>query len=98
MVSSNGPTERSHLVEYGVVGPLWSDGATKRRWLALPGQTHIAFHAEDAWSFPVSTAFVKHFELPLVGGGMHKVETRVLLRQQEQWVGVTYRWNRAGQS
>jgi uncharacterized repeat protein (TIGR03806 family) len=81
------------VVEYDVASPLWSDGAEKPRWIALPGDSKVTFHAEEAWSFPIGTALIKHFELPLVGGGVRRVETRVFLRQEERWVGVTYRWN-----
>jgi uncharacterized repeat protein (TIGR03806 family) len=81
------------VVEYDVASPLWSDGAEKPRWIALPGDSKVTFHAEEAWSFPIGTALIKHFELSLVGGGVRRVETRVFLRQEERWVGVTYRWN-----
>lgn len=81
------------MLEFDVTTPLWSDGAEKRRWLALPGDSTIAFHADEPWGFPLGTALVKHFELPLVGGGVRRLETRVLLRQEADWVGVTYKWN-----
>lgn len=81
------------LVEYGVTTPLWSDGAAKRRWLALPGDSKIAFHATQGWGFPVGTALVKEFSLPLDAGGTTRLETRVLLRQTTRWLGVTYVWN-----
>src|SRR5206468_4354814 len=31
---------------------LWSDGATKRRWIWLPGQARIDTKDMDNWSFP----------------------------------------------
>ncbi|MBK7947706.1 MAG: PQQ-dependent sugar dehydrogenase [Deltaproteobacteria bacterium] len=84
------------LIEYDVMTPLWSDGATKRRWMALPGEGRVGFHAREAWEFPVGTVFVKHFELPKPGGTTRRVETRVFLRQVDRWIGMTYRWNTAG--
>ena len=83
------------LVEYDVSSPLWSDRAVKRRWIALPGTERVQFTASGAWTFPVGTAFVKHFELPLTPTTLRRVETRVLLRQVDRWVGYTYRWNAA---
>ena len=83
------------LVEYDVNSPLWSDRALKRRWIALPGTQDIGFSAGGDWSFPVGTAFVKHFELPLTPSTTRRLETRVLLRQVDRWVGYTYRWNDA---
>jgi uncharacterized repeat protein (TIGR03806 family) len=84
------------MVEYDVTAPLWSDGASKRRWMALPLEGRVTFHARNAWDFPVGTVFVKHFELARPAGGTRRVETRVFIRQLERWTGVTYRWNAAG--
>ena len=83
------------MVAYDVAAPLWSDGAAKKRWMALPGQGSVHFDATEAFDFPIATAFVKHFELPRPGGGTRRVETRVFWRQTGRWVGVTYRWNAA---
>lgn len=84
------------LIEYDVSSVLWSDGAAKRRWIALPGLERISFAADGAWSFPVGTAIVKHFELEQPGAPAARVETRVFLRQIDRWVGFTYRWNAQG--
>ena len=84
------------LIEYEVTTPLWSDGAEKKRWIALPGNEKITFRADSPWSFPVGTAIVKHFELAQPGAPARRLETRVMLRQRDQWVGFTYRWNAAG--
>jgi uncharacterized repeat protein (TIGR03806 family) len=81
------------LVEYDVNAPLWSDGARKRRWIALPGSAGIGFHATGNWDFPLGTVLVKHFELELAPGRVRRVETRVLLRHDLGWQGYTYRWN-----
>ena len=83
------------LIEYDVNVPLWSDHAVKRRWIALPGESRIGFDATGAWSFPVGTVFVKHFELELRIGDLdsrHRLETRVLLHEPAGWAGYTYRW------
>jgi len=78
------------LIPYDVAMPLWSDGAAKRRWMALPGESRIGFHPTEAWSFPKGTLFVKHFERP-----GRRLETRVLIHEAEGWTGYTYRWNEA---
>jgi uncharacterized repeat protein (TIGR03806 family) len=83
------------LIEYEVNSPLWSDRALKRRWLALPAAQRIGFSANGDWDFPVGTAMVKHFELQTSASARTRVETRVLLRQTDRWVGYTYRWNSA---
>lgn len=84
------------LIEYEVNAPLWSDGARKRRWLALPGLSRIGFDADEAWAWPLATAVVKHFELTLADGSSRRMETRVLLNQSGGWQGYTYKWNDAG--
>lgn len=87
------------VIEYEVNAPLWSDGALKRRWVALPGQTKIVFHPTDGWTFPNGTAIVKHFEVrtnlnnPNI---VKRLETRVLLKENNDWQGYTYRWNAQG--
>ncbi len=83
------------LIEYGVNEPFWSDGATKRRWIGLPGQTRIGFSSTGAWSFPLGTILVKHFELQLATGATRRLETRVLIRSDLGWDGYVYRWNEA---
>ena len=81
------------VVEYDVNAPLWSDRALKRRWLALPAGGRITTSLTGAWSFPLGTVLIKHFELPVAPGLNTRVETRLLIRQLTGWIGVTYRWN-----
>ncbi len=82
---------------YEVNSELWSDGARKRRWVAVPSAGFVEFRREGAWEFPVGSVFVKHFELPTVGGRLVRLETRVLVRHRApggpEWRGYTYRWN-----
>lgn len=86
------------LIPYDVNAPLWSDDAEKRRWIALPTGGQIVFHGQDAWTFPVGTVLVKHFELRLDvtdPGSTRRLETRVLVHETQGWAGYTYRWNAA---
>ena len=82
------------LIEYEVNAPLWSDGARKRRWIALPGTSRVDFSPTDAWTFPVGTVLVKHFELD-TPTGIRRLETRVLVRSTMGWDSYPYRWNPA---
>lgn len=91
------------LVPYEVNAPLWSDGAAKRRWIALPNDgvhdsasEKITFDENDNWEFPEGTVFIKHFELPLDPNDPFsnvRLETRfiVCLADGKKY-GVTYRW------
>jgi uncharacterized repeat protein (TIGR03806 family) len=83
------------LIEYDLNSPLWSDGSSKRRWMALPDPGRIVFNATGNWDFPQGTVLVKHFEMALADGTTRRLETRALVRHNEGWQGYTYRWNAA---
>ncbi len=71
--------------------PLWSDGATKTRWVFLPPGTTIDVRDDAAWEFPVGTRFWKEFSF-----AGRKVETRMLWKATpSRWVTVSYVWNDA---
>lgn len=68
--------------------PLWTDGATKRRWIRMPPGTAIDASAIDAWEFPPGTRLWKEFSF----AGRH-VETRYMERLADgRWSYATYRW------
>ena len=67
------------LIPYSVNAPLWSDGASKERYLAIPADGRIEFDAvtfpESAqgqgpfgWKFPDGTVLVKTFFLEMEKG------------------------------
>ena len=70
---------------------LWSDGASKRRWIRLPPETRIDTSDMDAWQFPVGTKLWKEFTRDGI-----RVETRLLQRLPDRWVGVAYIWQKDG--
>jgi uncharacterized repeat protein (TIGR03806 family) len=88
---------RPALLAYAVNSPLWSDGAAKRRWLALPEGETIGFSDSGAWTFPEGTVFVKHFDMALderVPELRRRLETRVLVADAEgAYYGASYKWN-----
>ena len=77
------------LVPYELNVSFWSDGAAKRRWIAVPrGSAGVHFSPTGEWSFPAGTVFVKHFELDGA-----RMETRLLVRDAAGGVyGAAYRW------
>jgi uncharacterized repeat protein (TIGR03806 family) len=84
------------LIPYNVNTPLWSDGAVKTRWFALPTNGVIGFTANDDWTFPTGTVFVKNFALPVDDTNpkiVRRLETRLLVRDISGYVyGATYKW------
>lgn len=81
----------SGLIPYTVNSPLWSDGADKERWIALPNGTKIRIGTNGDWDLPVGSVAVKTFR---VGGKL--VETRLLMHHDDgEWAGYSYEWNDA---
>lgn len=79
------------LVPYGLNVPLWSDGAAKERWMAIPDGQQVVIGPTGDFQFPVGTVLVKQFSL---GGAL--LETRLLMQHAaDQWAGYTYVWNDA---
>jgi glucose/arabinose dehydrogenase len=74
------------LLAYTVNAPLWSDGAAKDRFIAIPGLGQIDFTEQGAWRFPEGTVLVKTFSLG-EGAERRRIETRLLVFQQKEWVG-----------
>jgi len=70
---------------------LWSDGATKRRWIRLPPGTKIDTSDMDHWVFPIGTQLWKEFSLNGV-----LLETRLVERYgtgpDDYWLGA-FVWN-----
>jgi uncharacterized repeat protein (TIGR03806 family) len=82
------------LIPYSVNAPLWSDGAEKERFIALPGDQKIDFTDSRGWNFQDGAVLVKTFALNLPAG-RRRIETRLLTRQEGQWAGYSYQWDDA---
>lgn len=81
------------VIPYSVNSPLWSDGAIKQRWLAVPNTETIGFTDRGSWDFPEGTILVKSFAFPTKPAGEPRlVETRLFAKQQGEWYGYSYRW------
>lgn len=84
------------LIPYSVNAPLWSDGADKERFIALPGSTTMDMTNANGWNCPEGTVLVKTFSLLFKEknpASRRRMETRLLTRQQGEWVGYSYIWN-----
>ena len=80
------------LIPYDVKAPLWSDGAAKERYLALPDEAKISVAPDGDFDLPPGTVLVKTFVL-----GDIVVETRLFVRHTaDAWAGYTYVWNENG--
>lgn len=85
------------ILPYSVQSPLWSDGAQKRRWMALPGGSHVGFSEHGAWQFPEGTVFIKHFGMVLderEPEDVYRLETRFLVAAEGGgYYGLVYKWD-----
>lgn len=79
------------LIPYSVNAPLWSDGAEKERFIALPGDSKIELdtvsyphgpeYPDRGWRFPDGAVLVKTFSIEMEKGNpasRQRLETRIL--------------------
>jgi len=88
-------------IPFDVCAPQWADGATIERFAALTGRQKIVqkpqLNAGGTWTLPNGSVLVQTLSLDLAGEGgrpaRKRIETRLLVRQQGEWNGYSYRWN-----
>lgn len=79
------------VIPYTVNAALWSDGATKRRWMALPDGEQIQIGPDGDWHFPIGSVLIKEFS-----SQGQPFETRLFIRHSDGgWAGYSYEWNDA---
>jgi hypothetical protein len=84
-------TVAAECVDFAPQYPLWTDGALKRRWIALPEGAAIDGSNVDAWDFPVGTRLWKEFAFE------RPIETRYMERLPDgAWLFATYLWSADG--
>jgi uncharacterized repeat protein (TIGR03806 family) len=87
------------VVPYDVIAPLFSDYASKHRFIRLPEGGRITVAADGSWEMPVGTVIVKTFgflrDLRDPSLGERIVETRLLVREEAGWEPYVYVWNDA---
>ena len=97
-------TPSGGLIPYRLNAPMWSDGALKSYYLAVPNpgdvitpDQQIRLRSTNSWKFPAGAVFIKNFDL--VVDETHpqvpprRLETQILVRDINGGVyGVTYKW------
>jgi len=85
------------VIPYTVNSSLWSDGAQKQRWMGVPGEGKIELTEDQrGWGFPDGSVMVKSFsreEVPGKPESSKRIETRLLVKQNNEWEGFSYAWN-----
>lgn len=86
----------ANLIPFAPNSQLYSDNASKLRWISLPAMTKVKWDAKENWVYPQGTVVVKHFDLPTSATNptlKRRLETRLLVVKADGKVyGVTYRW------
>ncbi|QDV36538.1 PQQ-dependent sugar dehydrogenase [Tautonia plasticadhaerens] len=84
------------VIPYSVNAPQWADGALADRLLALPDDAQIS--DADSWGYPDGMVAVQTLSLDLEAGepsSRTPIETRILLKQDDHWMGYSYLWDDA---
>lgn len=80
------------VVPYSVNASAWNDHAVAERYLTVPYEAKIEISGNRGWNLPNGSIVMQTLSLPQ-GEKFQRIETRLLLRQQNEWAGYSYRWN-----
>lgn len=87
------------VIPYELNSALFTDYAVKYRFVKLPAGTRTSYRESEAFDFPVGTVIAKTFAIPRdardLSMGQKLIETRILMRKADGWVGLPYIWNEA---
>jgi uncharacterized repeat protein (TIGR03806 family) len=85
------------VIPYDLNSSLFSDYAEKYRFVKLPAGKPASYRDVDTFEFPVGTVIAKTFAYPRdardPSKGRRLIETRILKREPDGWVGLPYIWN-----
>ncbi len=83
------------VLPYDLNTPLFSDYAAKYRFVWMPPGTHAQYRDDTVFDFPLGTILAKSFGFPGEDGKEKLIETRLLIRGKNGWVGLPYVWNKS---
>lgn len=82
---------------YEINSALFSDYASKARFISLPEEQPIEYHDTEVLNFPKETILIKNFfyvnDSQNSGAGKRIMETRLLIHETNGWKAIVYRWN-----
>ena len=83
------------MIPYDLNTQLFTDYASKLRFVKLQSGTSAQFDATEVLDFPLETILVKNFFYPseTSKNGRRIIETRLLVHIPEGWNALTYVWN-----
>jgi hypothetical protein len=90
----------ANVTHFEVNAPLWTDGAVKNRYIAVPPGTSVIFNdTADTYAFPDRAMIIKNFAVDTIPGDTNSrilVETRFSsvrrIAGKDKWFLWAYRW------
>lgn len=86
-------------VLYDLTTPLFTDYASKYRYVFVPEGKTIKYNANEVLEFPVGTVLAKTFTMPvdtsMREGDEYVIETRLMILREGGWIARPYYWNDA---
>jgi uncharacterized repeat protein (TIGR03806 family) len=108
--STKSHTPSSGLVPYDINLPMYRDGATSHRYIAIPqNQTIRVRHSHrrasllpplrsrlglDRWRLPVGGLLMQTLFVEDEKGMARRVETQISMNDDQEWRFLSYRWNK----
>ena len=91
----DGLKPNARVVPYDLNTPLFSDYASKHRFVWMPAGAKAEYREDGPLEFPVGTIFAKTFAFPAEGrrGNERLIETRLLVHTSAGWTPLPYIWN-----
>jgi len=85
------------VIPYELNTPLFTDYATKRRFVWIPPGQAAIYKDDDTFDFPRGTILSKTFSFPeaSLNGKERLIETRLLVNTNAGWIALPYVWNAA---
>ena len=82
------------VYSYDVNTPLFSDYASKKRFVFLPEETQMEYNPTASnLLFEKGSVLIKNFYYPASDGQERIIETRLLIKEKEGWKPLNYIWN-----
>lgn len=83
------------VVPFVVNVPLWSDGTTADRLLAVPGNGRITLDPKGNWQLPEGSVLARTVSIEMEKGkpeSRRRIETQVLHLEADSWRPYSYAW------
>jgi uncharacterized repeat protein (TIGR03806 family) len=87
------------VIPYSIASPLFSDYTEKLRFIKIPTDKKLTHNADGSFNYPEESVLIKTFYYPDNFNEPEKsrriIETRLLIKTNNDWVALPYVWNDA---